>query len=90
MEEHNVVDFMRGLELKLRNVESNRIVNTIRGHFSEELGFRPALRLFESPPKKRRCRNRDRVTIIMGDEDVRVIWKGTEIQTNFQISADAA
>lgn len=80
LEEHAIVDLMRELEQKIDVTNLEAITGTIKDHFVNWLGLCPPCRLFEEqPPKKLRNRNRDRITIILGDPFISVIWRGVEI-----------
>lgn len=80
MLEEDVIDLMRGLEEKLRCNSHDSITNVIRSHFIEWVGRVPPLRMFEQCPKKMKVRNRDRITIIIANSSLRIIWRGVEVR----------
>ena len=80
LEEILIVELMRDLEHKLDTNDLGAVIKTIRKHFVDWIGSVPPHRLFEQRPKKKlRNKNRDRVTIILDNDCICVIWKGIEI-----------
>lgn len=84
LEEHAIVDLMRELESKIDVTNLCTITKTIKEHFIKWLGRCPPYRLFEEQPKKLKTRDPNRVTVILGNPCVRVIWRGVEIRKNFE------
>lgn len=88
LEEHAIVDLMRELENKIDVTDLCTITKTTKEHFIEWLGKCPPWRLFEEQPKKLRTRNRNRITIILGNPCVRVIWQGIEITKEVNVATN--